>query len=120
MRMLQHARRDLDLAAELAAERPFRVLAVAKDATEHLRARCDACDLLDLDLAVDREQADALLVGLLDVALLLDRVSIGNAIGGRAPAASTISISPIEAQSKQEPSWVRSSRICASGLAFTA
>ncbi len=37
-----------------------------------------------------------------------------------APAASTISISPTEAQSKQEPSCVSISRMAASGFAFTA
>ncbi len=84
MRMLEDAGRHLDLAAELAAERPFGVLAVAKNAAEHLRARSGARDLLHLDLAVDGEEPDALLVGLLDVALLLDGVAEGNAVRGRA------------------------------------
>ena len=38
-------------------------------------------DLLDLGLAVDREQADAELEGARDVALLLDRVAEGDAVG---------------------------------------
>ena len=41
-------------------------------------------DLLDLGLAVDREQANPQLKGARDVALLLDGVAIGDAVGGRA------------------------------------
>ena len=41
----------------------------------------DAGDLLDLGLAVDREEADAERVGARDVALLLDGVAVGDAVG---------------------------------------
>ena len=43
-------------------------------------ARRRARDLLDLGLAVDREQAHAERVGARDVALLLDRVAVGDAV----------------------------------------
>ena len=46
-----------------------------------LRAGRGAGDLLDLGLAVDREQANAEREGARDVALLLDRVAEGDAVG---------------------------------------
>ena len=46
-----------------------------------LRAGRGAGDLLDLGLAVDRVEADAERVGARDVALLLDRVAVGDAVG---------------------------------------
>ena len=46
-----------------------------------LRAGRGAADLLDLGLAVDREQADAEREGARDVALLLDGVAEGDAVG---------------------------------------
>ena len=78
-----------------------------------------AGDLLDLGLAVDREEAHAERVGARDVALLLDRVAEGDAVG-RAPAASAISISGTEAVSKHEPSAASSFSTSGAGFAFTA
>jgi hypothetical protein len=78
-----------------------------------------AGDLLDLGLAIDREQPHAEREGARDVALLLDRVAVGDALGV-APAASAISISATEAVSKQEPSEARSDSTSGAGLAFTA
>ena len=80
MRMLQHARCHLDLAAELAGQWPFGVLAIAEDAAEHARAGGHAGDLLDLSFAIDRKKGDALVESLGDVTLLLDGVAEGNAI----------------------------------------
>ena len=80
MGVLQHVRGHLGLAAELARQRPFGAGAVAQDAAEHLRAGRGAGDLLDLGLAVDREQADAEREGARDVALLLDGVAEGDAV----------------------------------------
>ena len=59
MRVLQHVDRHRGLAAELARQRPFGADAVGEDAAEHARAGRGAGDLLDLGLAVDREEADA-------------------------------------------------------------
>ena len=84
MRALEHARRHLRRAAELARQRPFGARAVAQDAAEHFRARRGARDLLDLGLAVDGEQADAERVGARDVLFLLDRVAEADALGRRA------------------------------------
>ena len=75
--VLGHLRR----AAELLAERPLGAAAIDQHAAEHLRARRDADELLQLRLAVEGEQAHALLVGPGDVLLLLDRVAEGDAIG---------------------------------------
>ena len=52
-----------------------------QDAAEHLGAGRRAGDLLDFGLAVDRVEADAERVGARDVALLLDRVAVGDAVG---------------------------------------
>ena len=68
------------LAAELARQRPFGAGAVAMDAADHARAGRGARDLLDLGLAVDREQRDAELEGGGDLALLLDGVAVGDAV----------------------------------------
>ena len=84
MRPLQHPRRHLGRAAELAGQRPFGARAVAQHAAEHLCARRRAGDLLDLGLAIDRKEAHAELVGARDVALLLDRVAEADAVGRRA------------------------------------
>ena len=69
------------IAAELARQRPFGAGAVEQEAAEHLGAGRGAGDLLDLGLAVDREQADAEREGARDVALLLDGVAEGDALG---------------------------------------
>ena len=79
--MLQHVHGHGRLAAELARQRPFRPDAVGEDAAEHAAAGRRAGDLLDLGLAIDRVEADAERVGAGDVALLLDRVAIGDAVG---------------------------------------
>ncbi len=84
LRPLEHARRHLRRAAELARERPFRARAVAENAAEHFRAGRGARDLLDLGLAVDRVEPDAERVGARDVLLLLDRVAETDAVGRRA------------------------------------
>ena len=72
------------LAAELARQRPFRAGAVAMDAADHAAAGSGARDLLDLGLAVDCEQRHAQPEGAGDLALLLDRVAVGDALGGAA------------------------------------
>ena len=89
--MLQHVHRHLRRAAELARERPLRALAGAEDAAEHahlverdLRRLGGAGDLLDLGLAIDREQAHAETQRAADAALLLDGVAEGDAVGGGA------------------------------------
>ncbi len=84
MGALEHARRHLRRAAELARQRPFRARAVAQDPAEHLRAGRGARDLFDLGLAIDGEEADAERVGARDVLLLLDRVAEADAVGRRA------------------------------------
>ena len=80
MGAIQHARRHLGHAAELARQGPFGARAVAQDAAEHLGAGRDAGDLLDLFHAIDRIEADAELIGPGDVALFLDGVAEGDAI----------------------------------------
>ena len=84
MGVLEHARRHFRRAAELARQRPFGAGAVAQDAAEHFRARRGARDLLDLGFAVDGEEAHAKRIGAGDVALLLDRIAEGDAVGRRA------------------------------------
>ena len=84
MGALEHARRHLRRAAELARQRPFRARAVAQDPAEHLRAGGGAGDLLHLGLAIHCEQADPERIGARDVLLLLDRVAEADAVGGRA------------------------------------
>jgi len=84
VRMLEHVGRHRRIAAELARERPFGAGAVEQDAAEHPRTGRGARDLLHLGLAVDREQPHAERKGAGDIALLLDRVAEGDAIGRRA------------------------------------
>ena len=79
--MLQHVDRHGRLAAELARQRPFGADAVGQDAAEHAAAGRRPGDLLDLGLAVDRVEADAEREGARDIALLLDGVAIGDAVG---------------------------------------
>ena len=86
MGVLEHVDGHLRRAAELPRQRPFGAGAVAQDAAEDLGvlgldAPGGARDLLDLGLAIDREQAHAELEGARDVALLLDRVAEGDAVG---------------------------------------
>ena len=68
------------LAAELARQRPVGPGVVAVDAADHAGAGRGAGDLLDLGLAVDGEQRDAEPEGGGDLALLLDRVAVGDAV----------------------------------------
>ena len=84
VRKLQDVGRIVRLAAELARERPLGARAVAMDAADHAAAGSGARNLLDLGLAVDREQRDAQSVGRRDLALLLDRVAVGDAVRGAA------------------------------------
>ena len=79
--MTQHVDGHRRHTAELARQRPLGALAVGQHAAEHACARRGACDFLDLFHAVDREQADAELVGARDVALLLDGVAVGDSLG---------------------------------------
>ena len=81
MRGFEHAARHFGHAAELARQRPFGTGAVTQHAAEHLRPRGDARDLLDLGLAIDREEAHAECIGTGDVTLLLDRVAVGQPVG---------------------------------------
>src|SRR6188472_3420128 len=80
---VEHVDRHFRIAAELARQRPFGAGAVIENAAEHLGAGGGAGDLLDLGGAVDREQANAEREGARDIALLLDRIAIGDALRGR-------------------------------------
>ncbi len=80
MRELQHARRHFRHAAELARKRPFRTFAIAENAAEHLRTRCNARDLLDLGFAIHGKQTHTTLESAGNIPLLLDRVAEGDAI----------------------------------------
>ena len=82
--MAQHVDGHRGHAAELARQRPFGALAIGQDAAEHARAGGGAGDLLDFLDAVDGEEPDAEREGARDVALLLDRVAEGDALGRRA------------------------------------
>src|SRR6185312_6689463 len=77
---VEHLDRHLRIAAELARQRPLGACAVIEDAAEHLGAGGGTGDLFDLCSAVDREQANAEREGTRDVALLLDRIAIGDAV----------------------------------------
>ena len=81
VRMLEHVDRHVRVAAELPRQRPFRAGAAEQEAAEDLGAGGGAADLLHLGLAVDREQPDAERIGARDVAFLLDRVAVGDALG---------------------------------------
>ena len=81
VRELQDIGGIVRLAAELARQRPFGAGAVAMDAADHPAAGSSARHLLDLGLAVDGEQRDAELERGRDLALLLDGVAVGDAVG---------------------------------------
>src|ERR1051325_1707978 len=68
-------------AAELARQRPVGAGAGYQDAAEDARAGRGARQLFDLGLAVESEEAHAALIGEGNVALLLDRVAEGQALG---------------------------------------
>ena len=119
MGVLEHARRHLRRAAELARQRPFRAGAVAENAAEHLRSWRGARDLLDLRLAIDREQPHAERIGARDVTLLLDRVAEADAVGRRAGGHRLLDLghrSRVEAR----PEAASRSRISGAGFALTA
>ena len=82
--MLEHVDRHRRLAAELARQRPLRPDAVGENAAEHAAPGAARRDLLDLGLAIDRIEANAEREGARDIALLLDRVAIRDAVGGGA------------------------------------
>jgi len=82
--VLQDIRGVVRLAAEFARQRPFGAGVVAMDAAEHARARRVKGNLFDLGLAIDREQGDAELERRGDLGLFLDRVAVGDAVGGGA------------------------------------
>ena len=80
-RVLQDVHGHAGLAAELARQRPFGTGAIRQDAAEHLGTGRRAGDLVDLGLAIDREEADAERIGARDVTFLLDRVAERDAVG---------------------------------------
>lgn len=81
MCMLEHVRRHLGRTAELARKRPVCASAIAQDTAENLGAGSGPGDLVDLGLAVHGEEAHTQREGGRDVALLLDGVAEGNALG---------------------------------------
>ncbi len=84
VRAFQNARRHLRRATEFSREGPFGARAVAQHAAKHLRPRRRAGHLFDFGLAIHREQAHAKFKGALDVAFLLDRIAIADAVRARA------------------------------------
>ena len=84
VRELQNVGRVVGLAAKLARQRPFGARAVAMDTADHAAARRRAGDLLHLGLAIDGIERNAELECRGDLALLLDRVAIGDALRRRA------------------------------------
>ena len=79
--VLEHLDRHLAVATEFARKRPIGSRIVDEQAAEDARARRGPRDLLDLGLAIDGEQPHAELEGARHVALLLDRVAEGDAVG---------------------------------------
>ena len=84
MGVFEHARRHLRRAAELARQRPFRADRRRRACGRTPAPRRGARDLLDLRLAIDGIQPHAELEGAENVALFLDRVAEGDAVGRRA------------------------------------
>jgi hypothetical protein len=82
--MAQHINCHRRRAAELAAERPFRALAVSQYAAKYFSAGGGAGDFLNFLNRIDGEQVDAKLMGAGNVALLLDRVAKRDAVSRRA------------------------------------
>ena len=117
--MFQDVRRHVRVASEFARQRPFGTDTVAQDPAEDFRAGSDTADFFNFFDAVDGKEPDAKVKGTRNVPLLLDGVAVGNTIC-RSAGASTISISPTDAQSKHEPRLSSSDRISGAGLAFTA
>ena len=81
MGVLEHVDGHLRGAAELARQRPLGAVVGDQDAAEDARGGRGAADLLDFLAQIDGEEADAALVGGGDVALLLDGVAVGDALG---------------------------------------
>ena len=71
-------------AAEFPRQRPFGRSGIVEDSAEDLGLGGGADNLVDLFMAVHGEEAHAELIGMGDVAFLLDGVAIGNPIRGRA------------------------------------
>ena len=84
MRMLQNIGGISGLTAKLPRQRPFGSGAVAMDTADHAAAGRSARHLLDLGLAVDREQGHAEAEGFGDLALFFDSVAVGDSLRGRA------------------------------------
>ena len=68
-------------ATELARQRPFGPFAIRENAAEHAGAGSGAGHLLDFFMAVDRIEVDAEGMRPRNVALLLDRVAVGDTVG---------------------------------------
>ncbi len=83
---LQQPDRHLRGAAEFPRQRPVRAFARHQDTAENARARRLTRELLQLRLAVKREQPHALCEGEGDVPLLLNRVAVGQPFRGGAVA----------------------------------
>ena len=78
--VLEHVDRHLRIAAEFSRERPLGAGAVEQEPAEHPCRRRDTGDLVDLRLAVHREQPHAERIGARNVTLLLDGVAEGDAV----------------------------------------
>ena len=83
-RLAQQIDRHLGRAAEFTRQRPIGAGAFNQDAAEDACPRSRAGELFHLGLAVEGEEAHALLIGIGDVALFLDRVAVGDVLGGDA------------------------------------
>ena len=81
MRALEHIDRHFRIAAELARQRPFGAGAIGEDAAEHAGTGRRARHLLDFLDGVDGIERYAESEGARDIALLLDRVTEGDAVG---------------------------------------
>ena len=68
----------LGTAAELARQRPIGSATIGHDATKQSRTRRRLDELVELGITVEREQANTLVVRVLDVDALLHRVAIGD------------------------------------------
>jgi hypothetical protein len=82
--VLEHIGRHGRFAAEFARQWPFRPDAVGDDAAKHPRAGRGAGDFVHLGGAVDGVKAHAERIGARHIALLLDGVAEGDAVGGGA------------------------------------
>ncbi len=81
-------------AAEFARERPLRAHIVHQHAAADARAGRRDGDLIELGLRVEGEEAHALVEGMGDVGLLLDRVAVGDPCGIDAEREAEIDLAP--------------------------